>query len=70
MNVYNMPGGSKIELVRRTACSSLGVNFSKFDALRSHLRPFLDPSSALSVAHGRLDSDSISTSTSVEYMVW
>ena len=34
-------------------------NFFKFDALRSLLRPFLDPSSALSVALGRLDSDSI-----------
>ena len=29
------------------------------DALRSLLRPFLDPSSALSAALGRLDSDSI-----------
>ena len=43
----------------------------KFDALRSLLRPFLDPSSALSVALGRLDSDSIwYTSMCVEHMVW
>ena len=34
-------------------------NFFKCDALRSLLRPFLDPSSALSVALSRLDSDSI-----------
>ena len=34
--------------------------FYKFDALRLLLRPFLDvPFSALSVALGRLDSDSI-----------
>ena len=72
------PSGSKIELVRSTACRSLEEgggggpqgNFSKFDALRSPLRPFLGPSSALSVARGRLDSDSISTSICVEDMVW
>ena len=35
------------------------------------VRPFLDPSSALSVALGRLDFDSIlPTSACVEYMVW
>ena len=33
--------------------------FVKFDALSSLLRPFLDLSSALSVALDRLDSDSI-----------
>ena len=38
---------------------SFGGNFFKFDVLRSLLRPFLDYSSALSVALGRLDSDSI-----------
>ena len=62
------PGGSKIELVRPTACGRKrggGGGLSghapqgKFNALRSLLRSFLDPSSALSVALGRLNSDSI-----------
>ena len=41
----------------QTAHASQG-NFSKFDALRLLLRQFFDPSSASSVALGRLDSDS------------
>ena len=47
--------------------------FLKFDALRSLLRPFLDPSSGFSVALGRLNSDSIwdvHVTTCVEYIVW
>ena len=49
--------------MRKHAAAKRGLspkeNFFKFDALRSLLRPILDPSSALYVVLARLDSDSI-----------
>ena len=51
------------DCVRKQAATRGGPSpkeiFVKFDTLSSLLRPFLDPSSALSVALDRLDSDSI-----------
>ena len=70
-NMWGIQAWQKqIELVqlsmwlRAKACNSSFApqgkfTFFKFDALRSLLRSILDPSSALSAALGRLDSDSI-----------